>query len=155
MMCALVLASELNKKLLFDIVLGLTNPFNRREWSTDSRKKSNVKSLMSSFEGYKRVVIFQTFSGSRCPTTISRCWAFCSLLDGVHFHWPLPDCWPVIIGVRSRSRFVRLIDALPGPKTLPLLGNILELVKYISDSNKISKLIQLTCLLFAFLMKWF
>ncbi|KZS01917.1 Uncharacterized protein APZ42_001263, partial [Daphnia magna] len=26
-----------------------------------------------------------------------------------------------------RSRFVRLIDALPGPKTLPFLGNILEL----------------------------
>jgi hypothetical protein len=51
------------------------------------------------------------------------------------------------------TRFVRLIDVLSGPKTLPLLGNILELVKYTSDSNKISKLIQLTCLLFAFLMK--
>ncbi|XP_046632812.1 cytochrome P450 4c3-like [Daphnia pulicaria] len=27
----------------------------------------------------------------------------------------------------SKSRFVRLVDTIPGPKTLPLLGNILEL----------------------------
>jgi hypothetical protein len=66
--------------------------------------------------------------------------ALAGLLGGYYWVW-------------SRTRFVRLIDALPGPKTLPLLGNILELVKYTSDSNKISKLIQLTCLLFAFLIK--
>ncbi len=54
--------------------------------------------------------------------------ALAGLLGGYYWVW-------------SRTRFVRLIDALPGPKTLPLLGNILELVKYTSDSNKISKLI--------------
>ncbi|XP_046450539.1 cytochrome P450 4C1-like isoform X2 [Daphnia pulex] len=35
--------------------------------------------------------------------------------------------------VWSRSRFVRLIDALPGPKPLPVLGNILDLLKYSTD----------------------
>ena len=29
--------------------------------------------------------------------------------------------------VWSRSRFVRLINAIPGPKALPLLGNVLDL----------------------------
>ncbi|XP_046637346.1 cytochrome P450 4c3-like [Daphnia pulicaria] len=46
--------------------------------------------------------------------------ALAGLLGGYYWVW-------------SRTRFVRLIDALPGPKTLPLLGNILELVKYTSD----------------------
>jgi cytochrome P450 family 4 len=29
--------------------------------------------------------------------------------------------------VWSRSRFVRLINAIPGPDAMPILGNILEL----------------------------
>jgi hypothetical protein len=35
--------------------------------------------------------------------------------------------------VWSRSRFVRLIDALPGPKPLPLLGNILHFANFSLD----------------------
>jgi hypothetical protein len=46
-------------------------------------------------------------------------------------------------GVWSRSRFVRLIDALPGPKPLPVLGNIIDILKYTANCT-ILKLIQLT-----------
>jgi hypothetical protein len=38
-------------------------------------------------------------------------------------------------GVWSRSRFVRLIDALPGPKPLPLPGNLLHLLKFSPDGK--------------------
>jgi ABC-type dipeptide/oligopeptide/nickel transport system permease subunit len=46
-------------------------------------------------------------------------------------------------GVWSRSRFVRLIDALPGPKPLPVLGNVIDILKYTANGT-ILKLIQLT-----------
>ncbi|XP_046640780.1 cytochrome P450 4c3-like isoform X2 [Daphnia pulicaria] len=38
--------------------------------------------------------------------------------------------------VWSRSRFVRLIDALPGPKPLPMLGNILHFANFSLDDVK-------------------
>ncbi|XP_046450536.1 cytochrome P450 4c3-like isoform X2 [Daphnia pulex] len=38
-------------------------------------------------------------------------------------------------GVWTRSRFVRLIDALPGPKSLPVLGNIIDILKYSANNR--------------------
>jgi cytochrome P450 family 4 len=38
--------------------------------------------------------------------------------------------------VWSRSRFVRLINALPGPKPLPMLGNIIYLANFSLDGIK-------------------
>ncbi len=37
----------------------------------------------------------------------------------------------------SRSRFVRLIDALPGPKPLPLLGNLFDVANIPLDGISI------------------
>ncbi|EFX88345.1 hypothetical protein DAPPUDRAFT_311474 [Daphnia pulex] len=54
------------------------------------------------------------------PSSLLAMTALVGLLAGYYCVW-------------SRSRFVRLIDALPGPKTLPLLGNILDLLKYSTD----------------------
>lgn len=34
---------------------------------------------------------------------------------------------PICYYIWLRSRFVRLVNALPGPKQLPVLGNLLEL----------------------------
>lgn len=48
-----------------------------------------------------------------------------------------PSMWLLLVTIsifyywmRSQSRFVRLINAIPGPKSLPLLGNILHLDVY-------------------------
>ncbi len=49
--------------------------------------------------------------------------ALAGLLGGYYWVW-------------SRSRFVRLIDALPGPNPLPLLGNILHLANFSLDGIK-------------------
>ncbi|XP_046450545.1 cytochrome P450 4g15-like isoform X2 [Daphnia pulex] len=46
--------------------------------------------------------------------------ALAGLIGGYYWVW-------------SRSRFVRLIDALPGPNPLPLLGNLLHLLKFSPD----------------------
>ncbi|EFX60571.1 hypothetical protein DAPPUDRAFT_276730, partial [Daphnia pulex] len=48
--------------------------------------------------------------------------ALVGLLAGYYWVW-------------SRSRFVRLINALPGPKPLPLLGNILQLANFSLDDD--------------------
>ncbi|XP_046637434.1 uncharacterized protein LOC124315667 isoform X2 [Daphnia pulicaria] len=53
------------------------------------------------------------------PTSLAMT-ALVGLLGGYYWVW-------------SRSRFVRLIDALPGLKTLPLPGNLLHLLKFSPD----------------------
>lgn len=50
--------------------------------------------------------------------------ALVGLLVGYYWMW-------------SRSRFVRLVDALPGPKPLPVLGNILHLANFSLDGKLI------------------
>ncbi|XP_046636786.1 cytochrome P450 4c3-like [Daphnia pulicaria] len=49
--------------------------------------------------------------------------ALAGLLAGYYWVW-------------TRSRFVRLIDALPGPKPLPLLGNLLHFANFSLDDVK-------------------
>ncbi len=49
--------------------------------------------------------------------------ALAGLLAGYYWVW-------------TRSRFVRLIDALPGPKPLPLLGNLLHFANFSLDGIK-------------------
>jgi hypothetical protein len=69
------------------------------------------------------------------------------MLDMFRTRWGSPLSWTftaiVILlaagyyWVWCRSRFVRLIDALPGPKPLPLLGNLLEVANIPLDGISI------------------
>ncbi|XP_046450540.1 cytochrome P450 4C1-like [Daphnia pulex] len=61
-----------------------------------------------------------SWSGWKWSPSLLAMTTLAGLLAGYYWVW-------------SRSRFVRLIDALPGPKTFPLLGNVLDLLKYSTD----------------------
>ncbi|XP_046636785.1 cytochrome P450 4c3-like [Daphnia pulicaria] len=64
-----------------------------------------------------------SWSASWSSSSLAMTTALAGLLGGYYWVW-------------SRSRFVRLIDALPGPKPLPLLGNILHLANFSLDDVK-------------------
>ncbi|XP_046450546.1 cytochrome P450 4g15-like [Daphnia pulex] len=44
----------------------------------------------------------------------------------------------LLLGVVSLDRFVRLIDAMPGPKPLPILGNLLDVANIPLDEIVLS-----------------
>jgi hypothetical protein len=61
-----------------------------------------------------------SWSAGWSSSSLAMTTALAGLLGGYYWVW-------------TRSRFVRLIDALPGPKPLPMLGNILHFANFSLD----------------------